>query len=182
MMNSTNFKQFYEKFIKPLEYPGLMNQISPRVFEMAGASTVMILYEGTYSGILTPNIHYLPLKKDLSNLSSILDALKNASYIDDMVQRTKEDIIDSKKYSYQAFISMVDKAISKYIVNKSNLESDISFSLCSSISSLPLRAPAPFFSGNTSKPLKAAYKISRLFWNPLPKQIKTLVKSCIGRA
>ena len=174
--------EFYEKFIKPLEHPGLMNQISPRIFEMASASTVMILYDGAYSNILTPNIHYLPLKRDISNLPSIIAALKNSAFIDEMAQRTKEDIINSGKYSYKSFIAMVDDVLSKYLVKKSTLTINPLTPILSSISSAPTRAPAPLFSGNTNLIYKVGYKTLKLICNPLPKSIKMMIKRGIGRA
>lgn len=41
--------------------------ISSRHFEPMGTKTVQILLEGDYNGILQPDIHYLAVKKDLSN-------------------------------------------------------------------------------------------------------------------
>jgi len=174
--------QFYEKFIEPLEHPGLMNQISPRIFEMASASTVMILYEGAYSNILIPNVHYLPLKKDASNLPSIIATLKNTAFIDEMAQRTKEDIIDSGKYSYKSFIAMVDDVISRNLVNQFFLAKAPLQSIEGSISSAPKRAPPPFLSGKTRWFYKIAYKIIRWGWNRLPRAIKIIIKRGVGRA
>jgi hypothetical protein len=103
----------YESVVKPYEVDGLMNQISPRIFEMATAKTVMVLYEGQYSNALTPWRHYLPLKKDLSNIAEIFAILKDGSRIDLMVDQVYEDIILSEKYSYKQFVLNIDAEIEK---------------------------------------------------------------------
>lgn len=43
--------------------------ISSRHFEPLGTKTVQLLLEGDYNGILQPDVHYLSVKKDFSNLS-----------------------------------------------------------------------------------------------------------------
>jgi len=42
--------------------------ISPRNFEAAGCKTGQILLEGEYNNILNPDEHYIPIKKDFSNI------------------------------------------------------------------------------------------------------------------
>ena len=41
--------------------------ISPRHFEAAAFRICQVLFEGEYSGVLQPMVHYVPLKKDFSN-------------------------------------------------------------------------------------------------------------------
>ena len=101
----------YENIIKPYEIDGLMNQISPRIFEMVAAKTVMVLYEGRYSDVLIPWRHYLPLKKDLSNMRDIIAILKDGPKIDLMVDQAYADLILSNKFSYQQFVFNVDAEI-----------------------------------------------------------------------
>ena len=112
-----NGQEIYEAVVASEELDGTMNQISPRVFEMIAARTVMILFEGNYSGILTPHKHYIPLRKDFSNLDEVFSLLNDGDYIDKMVEKTYEDIINSKKYSYQTFIRMIDKQINIALKN-----------------------------------------------------------------
>jgi spore maturation protein CgeB len=42
--------------------------ISSRHFEPIGTKTCQVLLEGSYNGILSPDVHYLSVKNDLSNL------------------------------------------------------------------------------------------------------------------
>ena len=116
----------YDSIVKPCEIDGLMNQISPRIFEMAAAKTVMVLYEGKYSDVLIPWRHYLPLKKDLSNIEEIFVILKDGLKIDSMVDQVYEDLILSNKYSYRQFVFKVDAEIEK---SSQEIESRLSLPL-----------------------------------------------------
>lgn len=104
-------EQIYNKLIAPREIDGLMNQVSPRIFEMIAARTVMILFQGSYSNIIVPYKHYLPLKKDYSNISDIFTYLKDGIAIDNMVNQAYADVLESQKYSYKNFVKMVDAKI-----------------------------------------------------------------------
>jgi len=107
-------KIIYNKFVKQHEVPGLMNQISPRIFEMAAGRTVMILFEGTYSGILKPDVHYLALKKNFKNLGQIFTRLKKEK-IDLMAEAAFDHLVSSGKYSYREFVKMVDRELDQLI-------------------------------------------------------------------
>lgn len=104
-------KEIYNTVIKPHEIPGLMNQISPRVFEAIACRTVLVLYEGQYSGVTKPGIHYISLKKDGSNLGEVFFRLADGPYVDAMAERAYQDIIASGKYSYGSFVALVDSEI-----------------------------------------------------------------------
>lgn len=110
-------KVLYEKWVKQHEIPGLMNQISPRIFEMAAGHTAMVLFEGEYSGILEPDVHYLALKKNFKNFGQILSRLKEND-IDLMAERAFDHLVHSGKYSYQAFVRMVDRELDQLTVIK----------------------------------------------------------------
>src|SRR5262245_37565149 len=49
-----------------------MGQLSPRVFEAAITRTPMVLFAGRYSNVIAPGEHYIELKKDFSNIDSVL--------------------------------------------------------------------------------------------------------------
>ena len=49
--------------------------ISPRHLEACATRTAQILVEGDYGGILRPDTHYSPLRRDLSNLDAVLDVV-----------------------------------------------------------------------------------------------------------
>lgn len=85
-----------------------MNQISPKIFEFIAARTALILYEGDYNGVLQPDVHYLPLKKDGSNLAEILDTLNDLPKLQELVDKAYADIVEGGKYNYRTFVGEVD--------------------------------------------------------------------------
>ncbi len=179
--------EIYNKVVAKRELDGLMNQLSPRIFEMAAAKTVMVLMEGQYSGVLKPHIHFVPLKKDFSNLDQVFDTLNNGEAIDAMAERAYKDIILSEMYSYRKFVGMVDEAIQGEL---SRLGLPIhserqSFSRVESgITSAPLRArpPLPAFFTNQSMPLtRFVGRMLVATWQRVPIRIRPYLKRMLGR-
>ena len=50
--------------------------ISPRHFEAAAFRVCQVLFEGHYSGLMEPMVHYIPLRKDFSNFDQVLDQFR----------------------------------------------------------------------------------------------------------
>ncbi len=114
--------EVYEQVVKPLELTGLMNQISPRVFEAIAARTILVLFEGNYSGVIRPDEHFISLKKDGSNLDEVFRKLQDKDYVDGMAQRAYQHVIGSGKFSYPAFVAMVDRELEQSHRNLSTNE------------------------------------------------------------
>lgn len=93
----------------------IMNQVSPRIFEAIACGTAMILFEGKYSGVVVPYRHYLPLKKDFSNLDEIIGKLKDDQLLQAMVDHAYRDVILSGIYSYEKFIESYDAMLQSRI-------------------------------------------------------------------
>ncbi len=81
--------------------------ISPRHLEACMTNTVQILIEGSYNNILKPNIHYIPLKSDFSNLKEISKLLSNNEYTSRIRKAAYKDIVLSGKYTYKNFINTI---------------------------------------------------------------------------
>ena len=105
----------YASLIQPLEQPGLMNQVSPRIFEAIAARTVLVLFEGAYSGVVAAGEHFIALKKDGSNLDDVFRLLGDGTYVDAMAERAYGDVIASGKYSYRAFVELVDTEMKHFV-------------------------------------------------------------------
>jgi hypothetical protein len=90
-----------------------MNQISPKIFEAIACRTALVLFEGRYSGVLEPGKHFLPLKKDFSNVDEVLAKLHDDTFLEALTERAYQDIIGSGRYTYQAFIGLVDAALER---------------------------------------------------------------------
>jgi hypothetical protein len=94
----------------------LMNQISPKVFQAIMCRTALILYEGDYSGVLLPGKHYIPLRKDWKNIEEVIKSLQDLNYLNQITTSAYDDILKSKKYSYQLFIRELETVIDDYII------------------------------------------------------------------
>ncbi|MBI5740656.1 MAG: glycosyltransferase family 1 protein [Nitrospirae bacterium] len=110
-----DFEEVFRKILEPYEGNVYYNQISPRHFEAAACRTVQILYEGQYSDIFQPFRHYLPLKRDLSNLDDILARLQNAEERKSIAQTAFQEIIMNDKYKYSTFVTRLDEEIDALI-------------------------------------------------------------------
>ena len=175
-------QEVYCSIIKPLERDGLMNQVSPRIFEMAASCTIMILYEGSYSDVIQPNVHYLPLKKDLSNLPEIFDLLNNDNFVDAMALKARSDIIDSGNFGYPSFINLIDQELGKLDNSDISLLKSLNLPLNIAITTLPIKGKSPILSGNTSWPLRRIAIILYALKDQIPVSTKTFIKKLIGRA
>jgi hypothetical protein len=91
--------------------------VSPKMFEAVQFGTVLIMYEGKYSNIFIANKHYIPLKRDHSNISEVINKIKDDNYLQKIADNAYNDIILSNKYTYQSFIKYVDHVIDKNYYN-----------------------------------------------------------------
>ena len=66
--------------------------ISPRNLEAALAGTVQIATPGSYSGLLEPMEHYVPLAEDCSNLASVLQLVRDPARVARMAADAKAAI------------------------------------------------------------------------------------------
>lgn len=90
-----------------------MNQVSPKIFEAICLGTALVLFEGEYSGVVKPGRHYIPLKKDFSNIEEVLAKIADLRALEEMTKNAYEDVVASGKYSYRAFVGLIDDEIQK---------------------------------------------------------------------
>ena len=105
------YEEAERRFFPGRDRPGLMNQVSPRIFEAAALKVALVLFEGEYSGVVTPGRHFIPLKKDFSNVDEVLWALQDDALIAEMTERTLDDIILSGRFGYPQFMVKVDQVL-----------------------------------------------------------------------
>jgi glycosyltransferase involved in cell wall biosynthesis len=92
-----------------------MNQISPKIFEAVSLGTALVLFEGSYSNVVKPNEHFIPLKKDFSNIDDVLEKLQDDDYLTEMTENAYNHVIKSGKYSYKQFVKMFDDTLNTKI-------------------------------------------------------------------
>ncbi|MDF1677156.1 MAG: hypothetical protein P1U32_00470 [Legionellaceae bacterium] len=118
------FEQVQAKYFLKEEGRHQLNQISPRCFEAIALKTVLVLYEGEYSGILVPGRHYIALKKDFSNIVEVLDLIQDDAYLQHMANTAYEEIALNPKYSYQNFIKKVDDILSNEFTERGKSQAE----------------------------------------------------------
>jgi hypothetical protein len=85
-----------------------MNQISPKIFEAIRLRTALILFEGNYSGVVKPDEHYIPLKKDFSNVAEVFARVSDLAHLEALTTRAYDQIIATGRYSYATFVDGID--------------------------------------------------------------------------
>ena len=103
----------HDEFLHRFEGNVNYAQISPRHFEAAATRSVQLLYEGQYSDVLQPYRHFLPLKRDLSNLNELMERSKDERWAQELTEATFEEIVLNYEFSYERFVERVDDAIDR---------------------------------------------------------------------
>jgi hypothetical protein len=179
--------EVYRHVVLPQERPGLMNQISPRLFEAIAARTVLVLFEGTYSGVVKPGEHYIELRKDGSNLDEVFELLRDDDYVDGVAQRAYDDIIRSDTYSYRRFVKWVDELIdssSQRVVwsgeaQNGGIQSTASRHDGVVVYKMPLRPAVP--AKSFKRYLLQMLMPLRPLWRQVPEPIRDRVRPMLGK-
>ncbi|MBA4274642.1 MAG: hypothetical protein C0436_03205 [Alphaproteobacteria bacterium] len=108
-----DFETVHARFMAPVDGNIMMNQISPRIFETIALRTALVLFEGEYSGVVMPWKHYIPLKKDFSNLDEVFVVLEDEGRLTSITENAYADVIASGKYSFRHYIAQVDALIDR---------------------------------------------------------------------
>jgi hypothetical protein len=102
-----SFNETEQNCFKGLDGNLKLYTLGPRHLEACATKTCQILIEGDYDGILQPYKHYLPIKKDFSNINEILQIVKEDKLREKIVNRAYRDIVASRKWTYQEFVKQV---------------------------------------------------------------------------
>ena len=103
-----------------MDYNIKLFAISPRHFEAAICKTLQILVEGDYGNAFQPWKHYVPLKRDFSNIKEVLNFLKNEDQCQKIIDFAYNDIVLNKKYTYESFVVTIIENIRQNANSDSN--------------------------------------------------------------
>jgi hypothetical protein len=81
-----------------------LSALSPRHLESAASRTCQILVEGHYDGVLEPDVHYIPLRPDFSNVEEVLDRIVADRDRAGLVERAHRDVVASGRWTYARFV------------------------------------------------------------------------------
>lgn len=108
---SATFEEVHHAVLAPFEGNARIRVISPRVFEAAALRTALVLFPGDYSGILQPWVHYIPLAKNFSNLSEVVEKIRDLVFLRELTERTHADLVASGRYSGRALAREFDDLV-----------------------------------------------------------------------
>ena len=143
-----------------------LNQISPRCFEAAALRTLLVLYEGEYSGRMQPWRHYVPLKKDHSNHAEVVAVLKDSARALAIVDAAYQEVACNPRNSFRAFVAQFDETISAMIRPEQ-------------------RASLPYLTNGEFKALSAPGWVARRRWatrRAIETSYRLLFSVLLGRA
>ena len=107
----TPFEVLRDSYLKGLDGAITFDVISPRCFEAASLRTLMILYEGWYSGVLRPWRHYVPLKKDHSNMDEVVAVLRDEKWALGIIDNAYREVALNPNYSFAAMVDAFDRVV-----------------------------------------------------------------------
>jgi hypothetical protein len=105
------FQEFWDAVLHKWDGQIPQRVISPRHFEAAALRVCQILFEGNYSGVMQPLVHYIPLKKDFSNFDDVIRMFHDRALRRELTENAYRDLIASGKYSYDSFIKSFDEQL-----------------------------------------------------------------------
>lgn len=86
--------------------------VSPKMFEAIALKTVLIMFEGNYSdGLLKPNIHFIPLKKDFSNFEQVVEKVRDDAFLQSFADNAYNDIMGRYELTYKWLIGYADRIL-----------------------------------------------------------------------
>lgn len=157
-------------------FPGLDYNIScfalsPRHFESAMTKTLQILVEGEYGGIFKPWIHYVPLKRDFSNIDEVLNILSDSQKCQTIIDKAFEDIAISGEFTYKKFVNRLIDEIQSSVTQNRSKEFELGFSFKGKMISLRnqylLYKPLLKRSFYESTTFKALYPYYKKYFKPV---------------
>jgi hypothetical protein len=164
----------------------VINPVSPRVFEAAAARTVMIAFEGKYSGIMLAWKHYIPLKKDFSNMADVVAALQDHLLLEKISENAYRDLAAAPQYSYEEFAKLCASVLSEEVVKRKHMQPACRHYTKQEFGSVLLRSPSFQFRKHIALKLQrwilsSSTKRVLLFriWYSLPPFVRKAIKPAL---
>jgi hypothetical protein len=96
-----NEAEIYDVFFKNYKNPVSTRCISSRHFDAIGTKTCQILFDGEYNHILKPDVHYIKLEKDFSNIDEVVRKFKDESCRENMVNTAYQFALQEHTYAHR---------------------------------------------------------------------------------
>jgi len=96
-----SFNDVYNRFFENYKNPVSGKTISSRHFDAIGTKTCQIMLSGRFCDILKPDIHYISINRDFSNLESVYERFIDIEYRKKMTDLTYEFAMDSHTHLHR---------------------------------------------------------------------------------
>ncbi len=113
---AASFSEVEKHCFKGLDEKFPYYALSPRHLEAAVSKTCQVLVEGEYNGILLPNIHYIPVKKDWSNVEIVIDKISDLEYCEQIAEKAYQDLVLTEKYTYKEFVNFIVNRLKEQVI------------------------------------------------------------------
>jgi hypothetical protein len=88
--------------------------VSPRHLEAVVTKTAQLLVEGRYSGALEAGRHYLPIRRDFSNLDDVLEQASDPAVLAELADRAYEEVYASGRYSFRRLSETIARLVEEH--------------------------------------------------------------------
>jgi hypothetical protein len=88
--------------------------LSPRHLEAAATQTAQILVEGRYSGVLEPERHYLPVRRDFADLDDVLERARDRALLERLARQAYADVYASGRYSSRTLSATLQRILDEH--------------------------------------------------------------------
>jgi hypothetical protein len=96
-----SFEEVYGRFFAGVAPVISGKSVSSRHFEPIGTKTCQVLLEGEYNGVLRPNEHYIPVKRDLSDVDEAVLEFKDEGRRRAIAAQAYEHVMSGHTYAHR---------------------------------------------------------------------------------
>lgn len=93
------FEKIYKEFFKDRKKTNSMRLITGRNIEVAGCKTLQFLVDGDYGNYFIPDVHYIKINKDYSNLEECFEKLSDQSFCEKIINNSYDTVTQKLKFS-----------------------------------------------------------------------------------
>ena len=98
-----------------VDWKVVIDTVSPRVFEATALGCTLVHHEGGYGGVLVPDLHYICVRRDYSNIGEVVDRMRDPAFCGKLAERAYQDLIESGQYQYQRFAQRFDAILARHV-------------------------------------------------------------------
>jgi glycosyltransferase involved in cell wall biosynthesis len=106
------YEDVHRRYVAKHDKRTFFDVLSPKIFEAIACRTALVLFPGGYNGALQPDVHYIRLERDFSNIDDVLAKVADDECLRAMTTRAFDDVIRSGNYSYRRLIAGFDELLS----------------------------------------------------------------------